>query len=253
MQTIRIFFSASETDPKGIVEKAGPALDVDLAPMQHHYEGLGKHPAKKMEEFLQYWEAEGKTFLFPRARIALIDPEAVRDLLSPRALSDFGRSDTLVLAVWTIGDDLERESSRIMGHKGNVMKGLLLDVAGSLALYDMHNLLLDWLAQAPECGGRHAAGEYYLGIEEDPQALMTRIEQLGETAKTLGVEARGSSMFHPRKTQCAFVSLSEEERPFRRTVLPCHPCTGRRCLYYQLGGCHLGIMKGSDSVPFFEE
>lgn len=253
MQTIRIFFSASETDPRAIVERAGPVLDVDLTPMRSHYDSLGQHPVKKMEAFLRYWEEEGKTTLSPRARIARIDSEAVRDVLPPQALSHFGKADILVLAIWTLGEELERESSRIMGRKGSMMQGLLLDVAGSLALYDMHNLLLDWLAREPAFGGRHVADEYYLGAEGDPQALMQRIERLGETAKWLGVEARGSSMFHPRKTQCAFVCLGEEKRPFRRTVLPCQPCDGKRCLYYQLGGCHLGIIKGSDGLSLFGE
>ena len=28
----------------------------------------------------------------------------------------------------------------------------------------------------------------------------------------------------------------------------CHPCTGKKCLYYQLGGCHM-MTGGSQDVP----
>lgn len=253
MQTIRIFFSASEPGPKAIVEKAGPVLNVDLTPMRSHYDSLGGHHVKKMEEFLQYWNEEGKTLLSPRARIASIDLSAVGDVLPPKALRDLGNADPLILAVWTLGEELERESSRIMAHKGSLMTGILLDVAGSLALYDMHNLLLEWLVQEPAFGERHVIDEFYPGFEGDPQSLMSRIERIGGTSELLGVGTSGSAMLHPRKTQCAFISLNREKRPFRRTVLPCRPCDGKRCLYYQLGGCHLGIIKGSDSIPLFGE
>lgn len=254
MQTVRIFFSASNQIPATIVEKDGPVLHVDLAPMRRHYHRLGGPHVKKLEEFMLYWEEEGYSLLAPRARIASIDADAVKDVLPPMALDDLGDFDALVLSVWTLGDALERESSRIMARKGSMMKGIFLDVAGSIALYDIHNLLLDWLAKEPAYGRKHVVGEFYPGFEGDPHPLMQRIEELAETPRWLNVETHGSPMFHPRKTQCAFVLLHEEKRAFRRRLLPCHPCEGRRCLYYQLGGCHLGIIKGSgDAFPFEEE
>lgn len=245
MRPMTIHFSSGRSDdpPR---EFPGLPLAVDLSPLERHYQALGKRHVPKVEAFRRFWAQEGEGLLAPRASVAGIAPEEVADVL-PREVT--GSAGTLVLMVWTLGDGLERECERVMSQQGNAMWGLLLDVAGSIALYDMHRLLREWVGSPDRpFGENHVVGEFYPGSGNTSRPLVESVERLGRTAATLGAETRGSVMFHPRKTQYSFLCLGKEGGAFFGGPSPCSPCAGRRCLYYQLGGCHLGLRMDSREV-----
>ena len=144
------------------------------------------------------------------------------------------------MAVWTIGAELEKEASEMMSSLGNLMTGFLLDVAGSIALYNMHAELTAWIKEniaVPD--NKFINGEFYPGMGSIKQDLMERVVTLGETERMIGVSASGNSLLRPRKSQCSFTALGSSEHEIEVKMEPCRPCTGKKCLYYQLGGCHM--------------
>ena len=112
--------------------------------------------------------------------------------------------------------------------------------AGSIALYSMHAELILWIRQndaAPN--DKFINGEFYPGMGGMRQDLMENVVTLGETERLIGVSASGNSLLRPRKSQCSFLALGASEHEAEVKMEPCKPCNGKRCLYYQLGGCHM--------------
>ncbi|NLL36559.1 MAG: hypothetical protein GX256_03435 [Fretibacterium sp.] len=242
--SIRIFFSEGSG---GTVEREGPALNVDLSSLEAHYHERGKRHVKGMARFLEFWESEGAALMAPRARMALMTAAEAEEAFGPEVLRHLSGAAFLTLSVWTLGIDLERRSGELMSSEGAVMQGFLLDVAGSIALYTMHNVLLDWMEREFQAIGKVLTGEFYPGLGGVDAALMEKIASRLGTRDTIGVEARSVSMLHPRKTQCSFVGAVAGTAQSSRVVIepkPCVPCQGERCLYHQLGGCHMALVKG---------
>ncbi len=247
MERVKVFFS-SHLEPEKIVEMDGPAVNVDLTPLQLRYVDMGEKHARNMDKFMQYWNEHGQDLIIPKARIALVDPKEAEKYFDSESIKITEEAELLAAVVWTLGERLEKESSVLMSQTGSRMSGFILDVAGSVVLFEMHNDILDWITAEllPETG-KKATGEFYPGIGDTGSAVMCELEKSLKTRSTLGVEARGNSMFYPRKTQCTFIVLGQERGEGSRSltkILPCAPCSGERCLYRQLGGCHLGIIRG---------
>ena len=245
MRDIEIFFSTLDMDEgEHGIEVRHVAMDVDLSPLIRHYASLGEKHAKNVEKFMLYWNAEGEGLLLsPKARVLKMPRKAAEKNFGCDAIQWKDSSpDAVIIAIWTIGGDLESKSMEMMSSKRDVMAGFLLDVAGSIALYNMHDLLIRWIETelaVPE--GKNITEEIYPGLGSAIQDMTHNIEILGNTRETIGVYELGSSMFHPRKTQYSFTGIGSARGGSSLRALPCSPCSADKCLYYQLGGCHMRV------------
>ena len=245
MKKIRIFYSSYFQDtPDRIAELEGPDIAVDFSALVEHYKNLGKNNLKYLEKFIPLWEREWEPEFFdPKARIVLMENENLKRTFGDEV--DYGNVDTnfSALMVWTVGEDIEKKSSKLMSLRGDLMSGFLLDVAGSIALYGMHRVLLEWISsKIHREQSKFVSAELYPGFQNTIQAIMDKIEIVGKTEETIGVSAHSNLMLEPRKTQCSFVGFGNEKAALSSSVLPCSPCTEKKCLYYQLGGCHMDVL-----------
>lgn len=216
-------------------------IAVNLSELEKFYEKMGERQKKVFDKFAGFWESEGFERLFhPAARVVTMPLAAAEENFGTGLLRVNDSVSEVVVSVWTIGPELERECSAMTASVGGLMNGFLLDVAGSVALYDMHAALAGWIRAVPAAArGKYVNGEFYPGLGSMRQDLMEKIVALCGTQETIGVEATGSSLLRPRKSQCSFVSLGAAEHETVCKAEPCVPCAGRKCLYYQLGGCHM--------------
>lgn len=245
MKTIRLFLSRTGDQ---IEETDGPAFSTTLESLVAQYGAMGERFAKAADRFVDFWNDEvAGGCIDPKARILVLYPEEMEIRFSAVLSHCETRPERTVLMVWTVGDALERRSAEIMSETGRSTEGLLLDVAGSIMLYKMHAALLGWAEStlAPSLE-QPVSGALYPGFGGMLQDVMEDIERNARTEETIGVTARGTGMLHPRKTQCSFVILGQSAAARWDVALPCSPCNGVRCLYRQLGGCHLAVM-GSPS------
>lgn len=241
-KAITIHFSdLTGAEPGRVDLHKGPVVSVDLSLLEDHYRQMGERHLANAREFMDYWRDEGESlFLKPRARVVLVDGAHCRKAFGETFHLAIQEGHPVALAVWTLGVDLEKASSAMTATNGERMKGLFLDVAGSMALFAVHDGLLDWLRQG-EARRRSLSlvDEFYPGFNGVNATLMEQIEALGRTKETIGVESRGEAMLYPRKSQCSFIAFGKGPDGTLKNPEPCDPCLGRRCLYYQIGGCHL--------------
>ena len=223
----------------------GPSVTVDLTPIVEHYLAMGKKYKAITDNFVSSWQNGWEQQLFnPKAVLRIVDQETVANVFKGAISYKDQDVKFTLLAVWTIGVDLEHQSAQIMSQKSGFISGFLLDVAGSAALYDTHVALLSWAERTAAAKyGLHVSEELYPCSADMPQALMEEVTSVGDTQNTIGVKAGCASMLLPRKTQCAFFGIGPNELTKPVSVRPCVPCTGKRCLYCQLGGCHMEILK----------
>ena len=248
MKSIKIYHSAYGGKDFHISESA--PIDVDLSALEKFYASMGEKHLRSLLKFIDYWKNEGyEKFFNPRAVMRVLPLETAADAFGTETLSLNDSVDKVVMAVWTIGAELEKEASEMMSSIGNLMTGFLLDVAGSIALYNMHTELITWIKEnIAVSDGKFINGEFYPGMGSMRQDLMERVVTLGETERMIGVSASGNSLLRPRKSQCSFTALGALEHKIEVKMERCHPCTGKKCLYYQLGGCHM-MTGGSQDVP----
>lgn len=245
MKKIRIYFNSNTVGPTdGIIQIEGPEAAVDFSALIEHYRTLGENNLKYVERFIPQWEEEWEPDLFdPKARILLMSDENMRQKFGDTI--DYGEAEISLsaLMIWTVGEEIEKKSSKLMSLRGDLMSGFLLDVAGSIALYEMHKLLLGWVSDKVETDhSKFVSAEFYPGFKNAPQSVMDKIEAEGKTEETIGVTAHDKSMLRPRKTQCSFVGFGSKKVHLSSSVGPCDPCSGKKCLYYQLGGCHMDVL-----------
>lgn len=238
---IKIFYSEYGAGLSHVKERESAPVGVDLTALERFYNDMGERHKKQFDKFAAYWETEGFEKLFnPAARVLTMPVAVAEDNFGAELLRVNDSVSEVVMTVWTIGPELERECTEVMNSRGSLMTGFLLDVAGSVALYDMHAALDGWLKAHPAAElGKFVNGEFYPGMGNMRQDLMEKVVTLGETEKIIGVGASGLSLLRPRKSQCSFIALGSAEHESVFKSEPCKPCAGKKCLYYQLGGCHM--------------
>ncbi len=241
MKKIRILFSSIDQGGAEVSRQFnGPETQVDFSQMETHY--TNANVLQRVQEIREYWETEGERLLFaPKARVTLIPIETAVQICGQDILDRDERVERVAALVWSIGDALEIKSIEWMQQKKN-MKGLLLDVTGSLCLYAMHSALLDWIDERIASPiGLSAIEEYYPGVDGCNSGIIRKIQEMSKSEHSIGVRPHGDCMLYPRKSQCSFVMLGTgASKPMKRYA-PCNPCLGRRCLYRQLGGCHMNL------------
>ncbi len=237
---IKILYSDYE-EPEKPGERESAPVAVDLSAIRDFYAALGDKQKKSFEKFAAYWESEGFEKLFnPAARVVSMPLAVAEENFGAELLRVNDSVERVVMSVWTIGTALEKKCGEMMSAGGSLMTGLILDAAGSIALYEMHGALCGWIKEnSGGASGLCINGEFYPGIGSMRQDLMEKIVAIGGTEAAIGVGASGHSLLRPRKSQCSFVALGSAEHESVLKAKPCRPCAGKRCLYYQLGGCHM--------------
>ena len=237
MKKIKIFYS--EYGSEDVQEYESEDVRVNLSSLEEFYSKLGEKHLLSFRKFADFWETDGCERLFrPQAVIKTMPAEVLSAEFKGVPELEHKEEKTALL-VWTIGDELEKEASRMTSAAGSIMTGLLLDVAGSISLYSMHGVLIGWFRNKEALSGRFVCGEYYPGIGNMRQDLMEKVVSCGATETLIKVTASGTSLLCPRKSQCAFAALGRKEGACEIKTEPCRPCKGKKCLYYQLGGCHM--------------
>ncbi|MEG1911035.1 MAG: hypothetical protein RRY12_05120 [Cloacibacillus sp.] len=216
-------------------------MDVDLHALENFYMEKGEKHQKSLSKFMNFWEQDGYEKLFnPSARILSFTKDEAINIFGKGFMEVNESVDRIVMSVWTIGGTLEQSGSALMSTTGSLMTGYLLDVTGSIALYEMHAMLIEWIqSKIALPANRYINGEFYPGMGSMRQDLMEKVVSVGDTERLIGVSASGNSLLRPRKSQCSFLSLGSAENAVLVREEPCHPCSGKKCLYYQLGGCHM--------------
>lgn len=241
MKKIKIFHSEYGEDSVRTCESE--EVRVDLSSLEKFYSGLGDKQLLYFRKFAEFWEESGEERFFQPQAVIKTMPAEVMAAEFKNVPELENKKEKTALLVWTTGAALEKEAGRMTAAAGSIMTGLLLDVAGSIALYSMHDVLIGWLKKEAAHSGLFICGEYYPGIGNMRQDLMERIVSVGETEAFINVTASGASLLFPRKSQCAFIALGSSECECEIKIEPCRPCSGKKCLYYQLGGCHMMYSK----------
>lgn len=245
LKKIRIFYSEFlKEQADGPIAHKGPGFTVDFSVLLEHYAKLGENKLRYLEDFIPQWNEQWEPELFdPKASVVLMDAGRMQNVFGDVLGDSILEEKMSALIVWTVGEGIEKKSSELMSGRGTLMSGFLLDVTGSLALYGMHRTLLEWVGgKVEEDYVKFISSEIYPGFKGVPQSVMDKIEIAAETAETIGVHAHGNSMMKPRKTQCCFIGFGDKKMSLLSAVIPCSPCAGRKCLYYQLGGCHMEVL-----------
>lgn len=239
MKDIQVYYSPAKDALSRIVKCP---IELDISPMTEHYTRLGAKYSKTLNKFMESWNSEwNDDLLHPLARVVRFTPDETNCMFGGKVKWSRTTSETL-LAVWTIGAALEKKCSELMT-TGDAMAGLMLDVAGSIALYEIHRALMNWVRSSITTpGGLHITDAFYPGFGNVDQKMMNEVADSARTKDTIGVEAQNQSLLSPRKSQCSFLMLSTEGADIAITATPCAPCNGKQCLYYQLGGCHMQIL-----------
>lgn len=235
----------SEVIPFETVRIGSPELDLEL--LGSRYKGQKAALSGSFAQFCKIWESiDCRRSLDPEGCISFITkgsfPALLQAIEKGPLESCFSetlhRSSMAAISVWTLGGKIEEKVTR---HKreGSRLTGFIMDAALSLTLNRMYSLIKDMIIDKalsrfglfPTAGFFPGTGA--MGIEVIPQIIrMTCADSL------LGM-SYDRGMMHPVKSRCSVILLGDA--PFAQSLddLPCDPCPGKRCLYYQIGGCHV--------------
>lgn len=218
----------------------------DLAPLKLRY-GKKAFSRQAFEGFKRDWEGpEGKEIREPAATLAIIRTEDLK--LVSGIEEETGNAERAIAALWTLGEKLENHASRLLDGQKEI-EGILYNVVGSLTLVGMHAKIRQWIAErfaGPQ--NLNIVGEFYpggpcLGMDTLPVLL-----DLADRERTLGVSCRGGELLHPLKSGCALFLLGKGEEKILSPVEPCKPCLGKKCLYFQMGGCHIACDEDNQAL-----
>ena len=133
-----------------VEEHESAPVGVNLAALEKFYDEMGERHKKQFDKFAEYWEREGFEKLFnPAARVVTMPVAVAEENFGAELLRVNDSVSEVVMTVWTTGPEFERECTELMNSRGSLMTGFLLDVAGSVALYDMHAALDRWVKENP--------------------------------------------------------------------------------------------------------
>ncbi len=209
----------------------------DLKPLQLRY-GNRAFSRKVFADFQEQWTGTvGRDLRKPASRLVLLNTaELKKNLNGP---FDPGPAPYAVAALWTLGQHLEDFSSRLLEGKQEI-QGILFNVAGSLTLINMHKEVRQWV-------GMHLAkprklnivGESYPGGPGLEIETLPALLNLVDGEESLGISCRDGELLHPLKSGCSLFFLGPGKERLLSPFQPCDPCLGKKCLYYQMGGCHI--------------
>jgi hypothetical protein len=220
-------------------------VKVNLEKLEEQYSKKSSGARKAFDSFMEFWQSPScDELLRPRGLISFVPLEillerfgnAIESGTEPDFKESLEKSSKTALMAWTIGDAIEKKVTEF-SKGGNNLKALLIDVAASLLLNEMHLKLRDIVRErAKSAFGLYPMLDHYPGGGRKGSELIPAVFNLTSASEILDIHLNEQNIMHPRKSECSIILLGNEERKLQNT--PCTPCRGKRCLYYQLGGCH---------------
>ncbi|MGC9372088.1 MAG: hypothetical protein ACP5DY_02080 [Thermovirgaceae bacterium] len=220
-------------------------VNVNLKRLEEQYSKKSTGARKAFDSFMEFWRSPTcDELLHPRGQIGFVPLEillerfgnAIESGTGPDFKESLEKSSKTALMAWTIGDAIEKKVTEF-SKGGNNLKALLIDVAASLLLNEMHLKLREIVRESAKSAfGLYPMLDHYPGGGRKGSELIPAVFNLTSASKVLGIHLNDHNIMHPRKSECSILLLGDEERELQNT--PCTPCLGKRCLYYQLGGCH---------------
>ncbi len=202
--------------------------------IESFYTQRGGSMQESFHEFESYWEHEGN--LLPKPRLFMYRGRL--ENMSSQGLGILFADNTqqTAAAFWTIGNALEKKVSTLMDD-GDLINGLILDVVGSRILVELHTTIQSWISkELAQPNGWNIIGEHY-PEESQAEYLQSLLTLTGSDKEILLTD--GTAMLTPQKTQYSFFMLGEGAPAELNKTVICSVCAGRRCPYWQLGGCHI--------------
>lgn len=193
---------------------------------------------RKFETFRTQWEGKsGEALRKPAAKLVLLpEEELMRQGLGNVSIPTGGLA---VVAIWTLGPELEKYASRLLEDQREI-EGILFNVAGSLTLIAMHDQVRQWIKDEIALPKNlNIVEEFYPGGPGLGMQTLASLLSLVDEEETLGVTCQGGELLHPLKSGCSIFMLGDGEEKGLSPVTPCDPCLGKKCLYFQMGGCHM--------------
>lgn len=215
----------------------------DLTSLGIRY-GTRSFSRRRFEAFKTRWEGEsGEALRKPAAKLVLLTGEGLeRKKLGNVSVA---RDSLAVIAVWTLGADLERFASQLLEDQREI-EGILFNVAGSLTLIGIHNQVRQWIKEKiGRPNSLNLIREFYPGGPGLGMQTLPTLVSLVDGERSLGVTCRGGKLLNPVKSGCSIFLLGEGKEKTLPPLQPCKPCLGKKCLYYQMGGCHM-----PENTPF---
>jgi hypothetical protein len=149
-------------------------------------------------------------------------------------------SKSLMIAVCTIGDDLEKRL-RELSAKGEHTAALNLDIAGSVALGSLGDQLHQLICSRASASGLEMGPFLNPGYREWPLTDQKFIFEIMPAA-SIGVRLNEQCMMVPKKsvTFCAGASVTEVQDHFNR----CRHCGLAKCSYRRISRAEDGGLQG---------
>ncbi|MDO4218903.1 MAG: hypothetical protein Q4C78_02815 [Synergistaceae bacterium] len=198
------------------------------------------HQAPSRQEdylaFKEHWGTGQKNFFAPRAAAKQLNKKEIAEFGFDLSDKLFFGAQKVYAAVWTLGNALENYVNYLMANN-NLTAGLMLDVAGSVALRNIRHDLINWVDTHSRGKARFVCAEYYPGLKVFPLKFVPRVLEITDAYNILGVSASENCFLTPAKTKCAFFFLGQEAH--KTAPIRCIPCLDKKCLYWQMGGCHM--------------
>lgn len=235
----------SETKRKNYETLLINDLQVKFNPLENYQWKKVPGMLQIFETFLGLWESHSyQSLLVPRGIIEFIPTECLIDKfgkqIPARKGEDFIKalenSSKAALMVWTVGDAIKKEIMRLCTN-GEHLLGLLLDMAVSLLLNEMHLCLQGVIRDKAESQfGLNRLIDYYPVINEYCLELTLSIFRSLHIGEAFGITFN-DRMVYPEKSGFSIGLFGEKDMEFKN--IACLYCHGKNCLYYQLGGCHV--------------
>lgn len=202
--------------------------------IENFYTQRGGRMQESFHEFESYWSQEGS--LLPKLHLFLFRGR-LEDIVSQGLdIPCVDKTQQVVTAFWTIGNAVEKGVSNLMDN-GDLINGLILDVVGSRILVELHSTIQSWITkELAQPNGWNIIGEHY--PEESQAEFLHSLLTLTGSDKEISL-IDGTAMLTPQKTQYSFFMLGEGAPAELSKTVTCSICTGRRCPYWQMGGCHI--------------
>jgi hypothetical protein len=202
--------------------------------IESFYTQRGGSMETSYREFENYWENKGKALPVPELYLYIGKVAEFNDI--GFSLPSKEGTQQVIAVFWSIGKQLEMEVSNLMDN-GNLLNGLILDVVGSRILVELHTVIQNWLkTELALPMGWNIIGENY--PEESRESDLQSLLNLTGADKNISLIS-GTAMLTPQKTQYSLFLIGEGEAAELKKTVTCSTCMGRRCPYWQMGGCHI--------------
>lgn len=217
--------------------------EANLTSLDEFYATQAGSRKEDYSAFKERWNAgQKREFFVPRAVVKKLNKSEIAEFGFNLGDELFHGAQKVYAVVWTLGYALEKGADNLMAHN-HLTEGIMLGVAGSVALRNIRLDLINWLSAHSRGASRFVCAEYYPGLKVFPLKFVPRVLEITKAGKILGVSANESCFLEPSITKCAFFFLGQKAH--KTKPIRCIPCFHEQCMYWQMGGCHMLFLDGA--------